>query len=298
MQRLEQLSSFLLRRSDGSRVLNHASFREWLVWREEGQDDRFLCDPSGHTLLAFWLCRQEGKLSQQQTLELGHHILKAHIYKGLSKKLGVSSSVLQGLWMSYSTGSLSPVLSSLRNLYTPNIKVSRLLIMAGADVDYQTNVSNGAPLLCVHSHLGHKDAVALLLDHGAHVDAKSNDGLTALGFAAAAGHLDIVTMLCQHKAKVGHADNSGRCILVLAAQHGHLEVLRLLLKSPEWNCTSCCRGMSRSQAVQQTLVAAASMGHSEVKICDNNKEHFVLNNNKTPATQESEQAGSQGHEKT
>ncbi|XP_015250504.1 PREDICTED: protein TANC2-like isoform X2 [Cyprinodon variegatus] len=265
MQRLEQLSSFLLRRSDGSRVLNHASFREWLVWREEGQDDRFLCDPrSGHTLLAFWLCRQEGKLSQQQTLELGHHILKAHIYKGLSKKLGVSSSVLQGLWMSYSTGSLSPVLSSLRNLYTPNIKVSRLLIMAGADVDYQTNVSNGAPLLCVHSHLGHKDAVALLLDHGAHVDAKSNDGLTALGFAAAAGHLDIVTMLCQHKAKVGHADNSGRCILVLAAQHGHLEVLRLLLKSPEWNCTSCCRGMSRSQAVQQTLVAAASMGHSEI----------------------------------
>lgn len=43
--RLEQLSSFLLRRSDGSRMLNHASFREWLMWREEGQDDRFLCDP-------------------------------------------------------------------------------------------------------------------------------------------------------------------------------------------------------------------------------------------------------------
>lgn len=44
-QRLEQLSSFLLRRSDGSRMLNHTSFREWLMWREEGQDDRFLCDP-------------------------------------------------------------------------------------------------------------------------------------------------------------------------------------------------------------------------------------------------------------
>lgn len=45
MHRLEQLSSFLLRRNDGSRMLNHASFREWLMWREEGQDDRFLCDP-------------------------------------------------------------------------------------------------------------------------------------------------------------------------------------------------------------------------------------------------------------
>uniref|UniRef100_A0A3B4ZZP3 Tetratricopeptide repeat, ankyrin repeat and coiled-coil containing 2 n=1 Tax=Stegastes partitus TaxID=144197 RepID=A0A3B4ZZP3_9TELE len=268
-QRLEQLSSFLLRRSDGSRMLNHASFREWLVWREEGQDDRFLCDPrSGHTLLAFWLCRQEGKLNRQQTLELGHHILKAHIYKGLSKKLGVSSSVLQGLWMSYSTESLSPVLSSLRNLYTPNIKVSRLLITGGADVDYRSDVLNNAPLLCAHAHLGHADAVALLLDHGAQVDAQSQDGLTALGFAAAAGHLDIVTMLSQHRAKVGHVDSSGRCVLVHAAQRGHLEVLRFLLRRADWSCTSCCgeRGASRSQAVQQALIAAASMGHTEVTL--------------------------------
>ncbi|TKS92388.1 Protein TANC2 [Collichthys lucidus] len=264
--RMEQLSSFLLRRDDGSRMLNHASFREWLMWREEGQDDRFLCDPrSGHTLLAFWLCRQEGKLNRQQTLELGHHILKAHIYKGLSKKLGVSSSVLQGLWLSYSTKNLSPAVSSLRNLYTPNIKVSRLLIMGGADVDFRSDVLSNAPLLCVHAHLGHTDAVALLLDHGAQVDAQSHDGLTALGFAAAAGHLDIVSMLSQHTAKVGHVDGSGRCVLVHAAQRGHLEVLRFLLKRAEWSCTSCCgqRGASRCQAVQQALIAAASMGHTE-----------------------------------
>uniref|UniRef100_A0A8P4GAC2 Tetratricopeptide repeat, ankyrin repeat and coiled-coil containing 2a n=1 Tax=Dicentrarchus labrax TaxID=13489 RepID=A0A8P4GAC2_DICLA len=278
--RLEQLSSFLLRRNDGSRMLNHASFREWLMWREEGQDDRFLCDPrSGHTLLAFWLCRQEGKLNRQQTLELGHHILKAHIYKGLSKKLGVSSSVLQGLWLSYSTESLSPAVSSLRNLYTPNIKVSRLLIMGGADVDYRSDVLNNAPLLCVHAHLGHSDAVALLLDHGAQVGAQSQDGLTALGFAAAAGHLDIVTMLSQHKAKAGHVDSSGRCVLVHAAQRGHLEVLRFLLKHADWSCTSCCgqRGASRCQAVQQALIAAASMGHTEVKEDEEDEERPEIN---------------------
>ncbi|XP_062263870.1 protein TANC2-like [Platichthys flesus] len=266
-QRLEQLSSFLLRRSDGSWMLNHASFREWLVWREEGQDDRFLCDPrSGHTLLAFWLCRQEGKLNRQQTLELGHHILKAHIYKGLSKKLGISSSVLQGLWLTYSTDNLSPTLSSLRNLYTPNIKVSRLLIMGGADVDYHSGVLNNAPLLCVHSHLGHTDAVALLLDHGAQVDSQSHDGLTALGFAAAAGHMDIVIMLSQHRAKVGHVDSSGQCVLVHAAQRGHLKVLDFLLKRADWSCTSCCgqRGVSKTHAVQQALIAAASMGHTEM----------------------------------
>lgn len=43
--------------------------------------------------------------------------------QGLSKKVGVSSSVLQGLWVSYSTEGLSAALASLRNLYTPNIKV-------------------------------------------------------------------------------------------------------------------------------------------------------------------------------
>ncbi|KAI3359383.1 hypothetical protein L3Q82_002886 [Scortum barcoo] len=260
--RLEQLSSFLLRQSDGSRMLNHASFREWLVWREEGQDSRFLCDPrSGHTLLAFWLCRQGGKLNRQQTLELGHHILKAHIYKGLSKKLGVSSSVLQGLWLSYSTESLSPALSSLRNLYTPNIKVSRLLIMGGADVDYCTDVLNNAPLLCVHAHLGHTDAVALLLDHGAQVDAQSHDGLTALGFAAAAGHLGIVTMLsgsCGQLKSVCVGARSparpSRCA-VLPFKACRLELHFLLW--PEW-------GEQVPAAVQQALIAAASMGHTEM----------------------------------
>ncbi|XP_037111460.1 protein TANC2 isoform X1 [Syngnathus acus] len=266
-QHLEQLSPFLLQRSDGSRMLNHTSFREWLVWRDEGQDNRFLCDPrSGHTLLAFWLCRQGGKLNPQQILELGHHILKAHIYKGLSKKLGISSSILQGLWMSYSSESSNHALASLRNLYTPNIKVSRLLMMSGADVDYRSGVLNNAPLLCVHAHLGHGDAVALLLDHGAQVDIQSQDGLTALGFAASAGHLDVITLLSQHKAKVGHVDSSGRCVAVHAAQRGHLHVLRFLLKHAEWSCTSCCgqRGVSRSQALQQALTAAASMGHAEI----------------------------------
>lgn len=41
----------------------------------------YLLSRSGHTLLAFWFSRQEGKLNRQQTIELGHHILKAHIFK-------------------------------------------------------------------------------------------------------------------------------------------------------------------------------------------------------------------------
>lgn len=48
-------------------------------------------------------------------------------FQGLSKKTGVSSSHLQALWIGYSTEGLSAALASLRNLYTPNVKVSRRL---------------------------------------------------------------------------------------------------------------------------------------------------------------------------
>ena len=58
------------------------------------------------------------------THSLSHEYLHSiPLFQGLSKKVGVSSSILQGLWVSYSTEGLSTALSSLRNLYTPNIKV-------------------------------------------------------------------------------------------------------------------------------------------------------------------------------
>ncbi|RXN25947.1 TANC2-like isoform X1 [Labeo rohita] len=236
-QRMENLSVFLVKRRDGTRMFVHPSFREWLIWREEGEKTKFLCDPrNGHTLLAFWFSRQENKLNRQQTIELGHHILKAHIFKGLSKKVGVSSSILQGLWVSYSTESLSTALSSLRNLYTPNIKVSRLLILGGANVNYRTEVLNNAPVLCVHAHLGYADMVNLLLEYGASVESTSESGLTPLGYAAAAGHLGIVTALCKRKAKLDHLDKHGQCALVHAALRGHLEVVKFLIQN-DWGQT-------------------------------------------------------------
>ncbi|KAM4524518.1 protein TANC2 isoform 5-T6 [Odontesthes bonariensis] len=273
-QRVDNLSVFLVKRRDGTRMFVHPSFREWLIWREEGEKTKFLCDPrSGHTLLAFWFSRLENKLNRQQTIELGHHILKAHIFKGLSKKVGVSSSILQGLWVSYSTEGLSAALSSLRNLYTPNIKVSRLLMLGGANVNYRTEVLNNAPVLCVHSHLGYMDMVALLLEFGASVDAQSESGLTPLGYAAAGGHMGIVTALCRRRAKVDHLDKNGQCALVHAALRGHMEVVKFLIQS-DWSMGSQQQQQSpqsqqqaaftKSHAVQQALIAAASMGYTEI----------------------------------
>uniref|UniRef100_A0A8D2JBZ0 Tetratricopeptide repeat, ankyrin repeat and coiled-coil containing 1 n=1 Tax=Varanus komodoensis TaxID=61221 RepID=A0A8D2JBZ0_VARKO len=264
-QRMEALSGFLIKRRDKTRMFCHPSFREWLVWRADGENTEFLCEPrNGHALLAFMFSRQEGKLNRQQTMELGHHILKAHIFKGLSKKTGISSSHLQALWIGYSTDGLSAALASLRNLYTPNVKVSRLLILGGANVNYRTEVLNNAPILCVQSHLGHEEVVLLLLEFGATIDGASENGMTPLCCAAAAGHMNIVSLLCKKGAKIDHLDKKGQCALVHSALRGHSDILEYMLNL-DWVTPSHQQSsLTKRQALQQTLTASSSMGHSQV----------------------------------
>uniref|UniRef100_A0A8C6PWQ7 Tetratricopeptide repeat, ankyrin repeat and coiled-coil containing 1 n=1 Tax=Nothobranchius furzeri TaxID=105023 RepID=A0A8C6PWQ7_NOTFU len=264
-QRMDLLAGFLIKRRDKTRMFCHPSFREWLVWRADGESTDFLCDPrSGHAFMAFMLSRQEGKLNRQQTMELGHHILKAHIFKGLSKKTGVSSSVLQALWISCSADGLSAALASLRNLYTPNVKVSRLLMLGGANVNYRTEVLNNAPVLCVQCHLGHHEITSLLLEFGSSVDVVSENGMSPLCFSAAGGHLGLVMLLCKRGAKVDHVDKSGQCALVHAALRGHSEIIQYLLEL-EWSAEGQQQDCSlKNKALQQALIAASSMGHTQV----------------------------------
>uniref|UniRef100_A0A3Q3DJ74 Tetratricopeptide repeat, ankyrin repeat and coiled-coil containing 1 n=1 Tax=Hippocampus comes TaxID=109280 RepID=A0A3Q3DJ74_HIPCM len=264
-QRMDLLSGFLIRRRDKTRMFCHPSFREWLVWRADGESTDFLCDPrTGHALIAFMLSRQEGKLNRQQTMELGHHILKAHIFKGLSKRTGVSSSVLQALWISCSADGLSAALASLRNLYTPNVKVSRLLMLGGANVNYRTEVLNNAPVICVQCHLGHLEIASLLLEFGASVEVVSENGMNPLCYSAAAGHLSLVMMLCKRGAKVDHTDKSGQCALVHAALRGHPDIIQYLLEM-EWSAEGQQQDCTlKSRALQQALIGAASMGHTQV----------------------------------
>ncbi|XP_075685432.1 protein TANC1 isoform X2 [Rhinoderma darwinii] len=267
-QRMELLSCFLIKRRDKTRMFCHPSFREWLVWRADGESAMFLCEPrSGHALLAFMSSRQEGKLNRQQTMELGHHILKAHIFKGLGKKHGISSSSLQALWIGYSTDSLSAALASLRNLYTPNVKVSRLLILAGANVNYRTEVLNNAPIACVQAQLGHEEMVNLLLEYGAFVDGASESGMTPLCYAAASGHINILSLLCKKGAKVDHIDKKGQSSLVHSALRGHCDILKYLLNCDWTSSNQQPNYVRRSHALQQSLTAAASMGHTEVVKC-------------------------------
>ncbi|XP_074653753.1 protein TANC2-like [Tubulanus polymorphus] len=267
--RLDAVSDFLVRRKDRTHMFFHPAFREWLMRREDSDSVKFLCDlresrfdyRNGHALLAFKLTRVDSPLHANKTVELGHHILKAHIYKNISKQLGYSSRDMQAFWMFLSSSSLSSALVSCRNLFSPNVKVSRLMLLSGANPNTRTEFYANSPVLSIVAREGFADMVALLLEFNALVDATADDGATALSHAAATGRIDIIRMLLAKKAKVNHTDSSGQCPLVLSAQNGHLDAVKFLLQC-DWSSRD--GRLNKNEATQQSIVAAAASGHVHI----------------------------------
>lgn len=66
--------------------------------------------------------------------------------------------------------------------------------------------------------------------------------------------------------QVDHLDKKGQCALVHSALRGHSDILQYLLNC-EWSTGPPQPGtLRKSQALQQALTAAASMGHSSVSV--------------------------------
>lgn len=66
--------------------------------------------------------------------------------------------------------------------------------------------------------------------------------------------------------KVDHLDKNGQCALVHAALRGHLEVVKFLIQC-DWSMAGQQQGVfKKSHAIQQALIAAASMGYTEVRL--------------------------------
>ena len=85
------------------------------------------------------------------------------------------------------------------------------------------------------------------------------------------GKLAYSTCVCSSHKQVDHLDKNGQCALVHAALRGHLEVVKYLIQC-DWGLGGQQQlqqqqqpaAFSKSHAVQQALVAAASMGYTEV----------------------------------
>jgi len=96
------------------------------------------------------------------------------------------------------------------------------LLAKGADVNAKANDGQTA-LMVASSHeqgfglLDHPNIVPALLAQGADVNAKDRTGQTALMHASYSGHLDIVRALLAKGASVNAKDNDGRTALLVVA---------------------------------------------------------------------------------
>ena len=72
--------------------------------------------------------------------------------------------------------------------------------------------------------MGHKDTAKVLLDHGAEVDSRAEDGRTPLMLAANKGDKDLVSLLLQAGADPTLADKSGATAASLAMAKGFKEL--------------------------------------------------------------------------
>ncbi|XP_055699268.1 protein TANC2 isoform X1 [Phlebotomus papatasi] len=262
VESFNELSDLLVKRLDNTYMFFHPALREWLIRRDPSESMKFLCDfRLGHAAIAFRLSRLHAPLDGELSLELGHHILKAHIYRNSNHSLLPRD--LQAYWIASVTDNISSSLCTLRNVYSPNIKVSRLLLLAGASPDFVTDFVGNAPILCIAASEGIVSMVNLLLEFGADVEKCNSQGNTPLILASAKGHCDVVRQLVAAGSALGHTDTSGRCALVHAARSGKLNVVKYLLAS-DWIGRDGFNDMSLSQAAQQALVAASSQGSTDI----------------------------------
>lgn len=166
---------------------------------------------NGHSGIALRFSRLQAPLDSEKTLELGHHILKAHLYKNVPlQDSSTTARDLQANWMASVSGSVSSALCSIRNVYAPNVKVSRLLLLAGASPDARTDLLGQAPALCVYAHEGVYDMAAVLLEFGATPNVSNSQGRTPLWMAASNGHIDVVKLLIEAGASPGLTDSTRR----------------------------------------------------------------------------------------
>ncbi|XP_065360918.1 protein TANC2 isoform X2 [Calliphora vicina] len=259
LQRFKLLDGFLIKRIDNTYMFFHSSFREWLIRRDEGESPKFLCDfRLGHAAIAFRLSRLQAPLDAEQTLELGHHMLKAHIYR--NNQGPQSPRDMQSFWVSSVADNISAALGSLRNVYSPNLKVSRLILLAGASPHYRTEFMGDATILCIAAHEGIVPMVSLLLEFGADVGLTNSQGCTPLILAAMKGHCDVVRLLVAAGSSLGQCDITQRCALVQAARMGRLNVVKYLLAC-DWTPRPNSTDVTLPAALHQALIAAASQDH-------------------------------------
>ncbi|OKP06952.1 Ankyrin repeat domain-containing protein 50 [Penicillium subrubescens] len=104
----------------------------------------------------------------------------------------------------------------------------RLLLEKGAELESKDD-DGWTPLACAAMN-GHEAVVSLLLEKGAELESKDDDGWTPLAWAAMNGHEAVVSLLLEKGAELESKVDDGWTPLTCAAMNGHEAVVSLLLE--------------------------------------------------------------------
>ena len=102
-----------------------------------------------------------------------------------------------------------------------------VLLDRGADIKIKTN--QGLTALHIAAHQSHTVCIGVLLDRGADAEIKTNQGATALHLATQRGHTECIGVLLDRGADIESKESQGFTALHVATDQGHIECTRLLL---------------------------------------------------------------------
>ena len=107
--------------------------------------------------------------------------------------------------------------------YIGSIEYVKRLVEAGAEINFY-----GWPPLSYAAFNGHTAVVDYLLKRGAEIDARTENGSTALFFAARFGHVDTVKLLLKKEADLTIVNENGETAVDWAVKNRHTDIEDLL----------------------------------------------------------------------
>ncbi|CAK5021330.1 unnamed protein product [Meloidogyne enterolobii] len=245
----------------------HSSLREWLLG--DGNNTEYSIDiRNGHIRIALWIVtttrRDTQKASSEQLFELAHHLLKANPHKYaqpelVNSKIGIKmpwGRDAQIKWLQLATEEerneeinkneeikennegedKSSKLMQNALLYRPNIfytnsKISKLLLLAGANPNaHQWSNGESEPLLSAFTCAGNVEMIKLLLKFGANPNFGNP---TPLLIALQHHNLEIIKILCNFGADPFNKLNSdGDSLLLYCVKNNYsCDIISVLLNS-------------------------------------------------------------------